>query len=65
MGWVNYLGFPSLVMPIASDARGLPISAQFVARPHAERSLLSFAEGLEIKHFGNSGITRHFSHLQD
>lgn len=64
MGWVNYLGFPSLVMPIASDARGLPISAQFIARPFQERTLLAFAEGLEIKRFGNSGITRHFSHLQ-
>ena len=64
MGWVNYLGFPALVMPIASDARGLPISAQFVARPHEERTLLAFAEGLEIKRFGNSGITRHFSNLQ-
>ncbi len=64
MGWVNYLGFPSLVMPIASDARGLPISAQFIARPYEERTLLAFAEGLEIKRFGNSGITRHFSNLQ-
>ena len=64
MGWVNYLGFPSLVMPIASDARGLPICAQFIARPFEERTLLAFADGLEIKRFGNSGITRHFSNLQ-
>ncbi|MDO9279058.1 MAG: amidase [Polaromonas sp.] len=64
MGWVNYLGFPSLVMPIASDARGLPICAQFIARPFEERTLLAFADGLEIKRFGISGITRHFSHLQ-
>jgi Asp-tRNA(Asn)/Glu-tRNA(Gln) amidotransferase A subunit family amidase len=64
MGWVNYLGFPSLVMPIASDARGLPICAQFIARPFEERTLLAFADGLEIKRFGHSGITRHFSHLQ-
>lgn len=63
MGWVNYLGFPSLVMPIASDARGLPISAQFIARPNEERTLLAFAAGLEIKHFGSNGITRHFSNL--
>ncbi len=64
MGWVNYLGFPSLVMPIASDARGLPICAQFIARPFEERTLLAFADGLEIKRFGHCGITRHFSHLQ-
>ncbi len=64
MGWVNYLGFPSLVMPIASDARGLPICAQFIARPFEERTLLAFADGLEIKRFGRSGITRHFSNLQ-
>ena len=64
MNWVNYLGFPSLVMPIASDARGLPICAQFIARPFEERTLLAFADGLEIKRFGHSGITRHFSHLQ-
>lgn len=44
MGFVNYLGLPSLVMPIAKDARGLPISVQLVARPFHERLLLDFAQ---------------------
>jgi aspartyl-tRNA(Asn)/glutamyl-tRNA(Gln) amidotransferase subunit A len=61
MGFVNYLGFPSLVMPIARDERGMPISAQFIARPFQERILLSLANRFELEHFGNNGLTRHFS----
>lgn len=43
MAFVNYLGCPSLVLPIARDARGLPISAQVIARPFHEPSLLAWA----------------------
>lgn len=62
MGFVNYLGFPSVVIPIANDERGMPISAQFIARPYQERTLLSFAGRLEVQRFGNNGFTRYFSH---
>jgi aspartyl-tRNA(Asn)/glutamyl-tRNA(Gln) amidotransferase subunit A len=43
MGFVNYLGFPALVLPVAHDARGLPICVQAVARPYHEHTLLRFA----------------------
>lgn len=47
MAFVNYLGCPSLVLPIACDARGLPISAQVIARPFHERSLLAWSATVE------------------
>ena len=65
MGFVNYLGFPAMVIPIASDVRGLPISAQFIARPFEEQTLLAFANAVELERFGSDGFTRRFTHLQD
>ena len=62
MGFVNYLGFPSLVFPIARDARGLPISVQVLARPFHEADLLTFAEKVELRRFGINGFTEHFLH---
>jgi aspartyl-tRNA(Asn)/glutamyl-tRNA(Gln) amidotransferase subunit A len=47
MGFVNYLGLPSLVVPVARDARGLPISVQLLGRPFHELTLLQFASGLQ------------------
>lgn len=44
MGFVNYLGLPSLNLPIGRDARGRAICAQVLARPFAEHQLLHFAE---------------------
>lgn len=43
----NYLGLPALVLPIGLDAAGLPVAAQLVARPFAERTLLRAARALE------------------
>ncbi len=60
MGFVNYLGFPSLVFPIARDSRGMPISAQVLARPFHEADLLAFAEQVELGRFGVNGFTEHF-----
>ena len=62
MGFVNYLGFPSLVFPIASDARGLPISVQVLAKPFHEADLLAFAEKFELRRFGVNGFTEQFLH---
>jgi len=39
----NYLGLPAIAVPAGLDARGLPLSAQFVARPFAEATLLRVA----------------------
>ncbi|MFB9452353.1 amidase family protein [Streptomyces antimycoticus] len=50
-GWANltsHVGLPSLVMPFARSAEGLPIGAQLVGPAHADRSLslLALAERL-------------------
>lgn len=50
MGFVNYLGLPALVLPVAEDANGRPVSVQLLARPHREADLLSFAARLESSH---------------
>ncbi|MBI2727944.1 MAG: amidase [Polaromonas sp.] len=60
MGFVNYLGFPSMVFPIARDSRGMPISVQVLARPFHEADLLAFAEQVELRRFGVNGFTEHF-----
>ncbi|MGE3863319.1 MAG: amidase family protein [Burkholderiaceae bacterium] len=52
MGFVNYLGLPALVLPVARDARGLPIAVQLIARPHHEETLLTFAERFEASFCG-------------
>ena len=44
MGFVNYLGLPSLNLPIGRDNRGRAICVQVIARPYAEHHLLNFAE---------------------
>lgn len=44
MGFVNYLGLPSLNLPIGRDPRGRAICVQVLARPFAEHHLLNFAE---------------------
>lgn len=43
MGFLNYLGLPALVLPVARDARGLPLCLQAVARPSHEAQLLAIA----------------------
>jgi aspartyl-tRNA(Asn)/glutamyl-tRNA(Gln) amidotransferase subunit A len=55
-GWVNYLGLPALAMPVAYDARGLPISVQIIGRPREELALLRFAQRLEHEIHGSDGI---------
>jgi Asp-tRNA(Asn)/Glu-tRNA(Gln) amidotransferase A subunit family amidase len=60
MGFINYLGLPSVVFPVARDARGLPISVQIVARPFHDLDLLAFAAGVEADRFGGEGFTSHF-----
>jgi aspartyl-tRNA(Asn)/glutamyl-tRNA(Gln) amidotransferase subunit A len=42
----NYLGLPSLTMPIGVDSAGMPIGAQLVGRPFSEARLLSVAHQL-------------------
>jgi Asp-tRNA(Asn)/Glu-tRNA(Gln) amidotransferase A subunit family amidase len=50
--WVNYLGLPAIVFPIARDSAGRPICAQLVGRPFAELSLLAL-----VRQFERDGIT--------
>ena len=61
MGFANYLGLPSLVVPIARDARGLPISVQLMGRPFHELTLLKFAQDIGLPHFKNDSATLSFS----
>lgn len=56
MGFVNYLGFPALVCPIATDSRGLPICVQALARPFHEHALLRFASEATRHQFGEGGF---------
>lgn len=56
MGFINYLGLPALVVPIARDSRGLPISVQLVGRPFHEHELLAVAAQLQERRFGSAGF---------
>jgi aspartyl-tRNA(Asn)/glutamyl-tRNA(Gln) amidotransferase subunit A len=47
MGFANYLGLPAMVLPVAMDKAGRPVSAQLVAGPHREAQLLSLASRIE------------------
>ncbi len=54
--FVNYLGLPALVMPIAKDASGKPVSIQLIGKPFNERILIMYAAHIEKLIFGNDGI---------
>jgi Asp-tRNA(Asn)/Glu-tRNA(Gln) amidotransferase A subunit family amidase len=60
MGFVNYLGLPAIVFPIAADARGMPISVQLVARPFHEHVLLAFADAVQQQRLDGAAFTRRF-----
>lgn len=47
MPFVNYLGLPAIVLPIARDIRGRPICVQAIARPGQEGQLLAWAQQIE------------------
>ena len=56
MPFVNYLGFPSIVFPVGTDALGRPVSVQAIGRPFSETTLLSFAYRVERDLFGAEGF---------
>jgi amidase len=48
-GWANltsHVGLPSLVVPVARNAEGVPIGVQLVGPAYSDRSLLAMAEEL-------------------
>lgn len=47
MSFVNYLGLPAIVLPIACDIGGRPISVQAIARPGKEGLLIAWAQQVE------------------
>lgn len=49
-GWVNIAGLPSISLPIAISASGLPIGVQFTAGFGADADLLEFARGFTQRH---------------
>lgn len=48
MGFINYLGLPSLSIPIGKDQRGRPLSIQAVGAPLTELRLLDFAQKIYV-----------------
>lgn len=56
MGFVNYLGLPSVVFPVACDQRGLPIAVQVLARPFHDAVLLAWASVVEDRLCGPAGF---------
>lgn len=56
MGFVNYLGLPSVVFPIGTDERGLPVSVQAIARPYEDATLLAWAGWHELRMYGDQGF---------
>jgi aspartyl-tRNA(Asn)/glutamyl-tRNA(Gln) amidotransferase subunit A len=43
----NFVGVPSLAVPLGVDADGLPLAVQLVGRPWAEATLLSVAHAYQ------------------
>jgi len=60
MGFVNYLGLPSLSMPIGKDSKGMPISVQVLCRPYEELSLLRWAQHFIGSRFGSQNVRQYF-----
>jgi len=54
MGWINFLGLPSISFPIGNDHQGRPISIQVIGRPFTENTLLNFAHEIEHQLFGQT-----------
>ncbi|WP_244203983.1 amidase family protein [Streptomyces tricolor] len=57
-GWANltsHVGLPSLVMPVARNADGLPIGVQLVGPAYSDRNLLALAEDLASLLGGTAG----------
>lgn len=44
---VNYLGLPSLSLPVGRDRRGLPLAVQLIGRPHSEALLIQLGAALQ------------------
>jgi Asp-tRNA(Asn)/Glu-tRNA(Gln) amidotransferase A subunit family amidase len=45
--WLNLVGFPGAVVPMAFSAEGLPIGVQIIGRPNEDELVLAVAEALE------------------
>ena len=60
MAFVNYLGLPSLSLPIGADSQGMPISVQVICRPYQELSLLRWAQSFIGARFGSQNVRQLF-----
>lgn len=49
MGFINYLGIPSLSIPIGLDHLGRPLSIQAIGAPISELNLIDFAKSILIQ----------------
>ena len=55
-GWINYLGLPSLAIPVGYDDEGLPVSIQIVGRPFHEADVLVIGRQIQHDIHGENGI---------
>ena len=55
-GWVNYLGLPSLAMPVGVDDLGRTVSIQLVGKPFHEPQLLAVGAQIQQEIHGEQGI---------
>lgn len=55
-GWVNYLGLPSLAMPVGVDDLGRPVSIQLIGKPFHEPQLLALGAQIQNEIHGEQGI---------
>jgi len=58
MSFVNYLGLPAVIFPVAYGTNGRPICVQAIARPGDESVLLRFAGQAEMHRFDGRGFVR-------
>ena len=56
--FANYLGIPAIAFPIGIDANGLPISAQILAKPWAEKLVLELVNIFQKTSGMTNGLSR-------
>ncbi|MDO8278546.1 MAG: amidase [Burkholderiaceae bacterium] len=44
---INYLGLPSIAVPVGQDSHSLPLAVQLIGRPHSEALLIQVAAALQ------------------
>ena len=56
--FANYLGLPAIAFPIGIDSNGLPLSAQILAKPWAEKLILEIVDVFQKSAGMTGGLSR-------